>query len=195
MSTSIAQKLNWSALRKGLPFLAAIAAIGLGFLANSVVKKLDHFDEAPLVPTDLVLAPELAGIEGWLNSPPLNLESLRGHVVLIDFWTFDCINCLRTLPSIHKWHETYAADGLIVLGIHSPEFPFERDPNQVAAAVKRLAISYPVALDGNHATWKQFGVSAWPTIILINRSGQIVLRHAGEGRYDEIEAALRTQLH
>lgn len=139
-------------------------------------------------------APELAGIEAWINSEPLSLAKLRGQVVLVDFWTYDCGNCINTLPHLRAWHERYRARGLTVIGVHTPEFAHERDPANVRAAVARLKVPYAVAHDARHATWNAWGVWAWPTLYLVDRQGRIVFRHIGEGDYDEIERRIRAAL-
>jgi len=139
-------------------------------------------------------APEFAGIAGWLNSPPLTMAGLRGHVVLVDFWAYSCINCLRTLPFLTKWQHDYKDRGLVVVGVHAPEFKFERDAHNVQAAIDRFHINYPVAQDNDLATWKAFHNEYWPAEYLIDRSGKIVYTHVGEGNYDETENAIRKLL-
>ncbi len=139
-------------------------------------------------------APELVQIEHWLNSPPLTMAGLRGKVVLVDFWTYACINCLRTLPYVTKWHAKYKDQGLVVLGVHTPEYAFERKTSNVETALKRYNIQYPVAQDNQYGTWKAYDNQYWPASYLIDRSGKIVLTHFGEGGYDEMEAAIQRQL-
>jgi thiol-disulfide isomerase/thioredoxin len=140
------------------------------------------------------IAPNFNGIEQWLNSEPLSMAGLRGKVVLVDFWTYSCINCLRTLPYVTKWHERYKDHGLVVVGVHTPEFPFERQTGNVQTAIKRFGIRYPVAQDNQYATWKAYDNQYWPAAYLIDRTGRIVLKHFGEGRYDEMESAIRMLL-
>src|SRR5690606_10515887 len=123
------------------------------------------------------------GAIGWLNSPPLDAAALRGQVVLVDFWTYSCINCLRALPYTRAWSERYAAHGLVVIGVHTPEFAFEKDPANVAAAVRRLGIGYPVALDSDYAIWRAFGNQYWPAHYFIDARGRIRHHHFGEGDY------------
>ena len=125
--------------------------------------------------------PSLAGTVDWLNSPPLTAEALRGHVVLVDFWTYSCINCLRTLPYIEAWAKKYRDQGLIVIGVHAPEFAFERNIDNVRAAVKRLGIDYPVAIDNNYAIWRGFNNEYWPAHYFIDADGRIRSHHFGEG--------------
>jgi len=139
-------------------------------------------------------APDFEGITQWLNGPPLTIGDLRGKVVLLDFWTFGCVNCLNTLPHIKAWHVRFREQGLVVVGVHTPEFAFEREPANVANAVRRLGIEYPVALDAQFRTWNRWHVGAWPTVILLDRQGRIVFRHVGEGGEDRIEAAIRRAL-
>jgi cytochrome c biogenesis protein CcdA/thiol-disulfide isomerase/thioredoxin len=139
------------------------------------------------------MLPELSAV-AWLNSEPLNREALKGHVVLIDFWTYSCINCLRTLPYIQAWAAKYKANGLIVIGVHTPEFAFEKDPGNVRRAVKELHITYPVALDSDYTIWKAFGNSYWPSDYLIDAEGRIRHHQFGEGKYDESEQQIQALL-
>jgi thiol-disulfide isomerase/thioredoxin len=142
-------------------------------------------------------APEFVGNQRWFNTPgnrPLTLRALRGRVVLIDFWTYTCINCLRTLPYLEAWDARYRHDGLTIVGVHSPEFPFERDAGNVAAAIEREGIRYPVAQDNALATWDAWGNQYWPAEYLIDARGQVREAHFGEGQYDRTEAAIRALL-
>ena len=136
-------------------------------------------------------APELAGIADWINSQPLTLASLRGKVVLVDFWTYSCINCVRTLPHLTKWDETYRDKGLVIIGIHTPEFAFEMDLKNVQNAVKQHNIHYSVALDNAFKTWLNFKNRYWPAHYLIDREGKVVYTHFGEGNYDITESNIR----
>lgn len=138
-----------------------------------------------------ISAPEFVGIEAWINSTPLTMEQLRGQVVLVDFWTYDCINCINTLPYIKKWHQRYKDKGLVVVGIHTPEFSFERLPNNVQKAVRRFDITYPVAQDNRYKTWTAWGTEAWPTLYLVDREGRIIFKHVGEGDYEHIEQQIQ----
>ncbi len=131
--------------------------------------------------------PSLSGAALWLNSPPLTPEQLKGKVVLVDFWTHSCINCLRTLPYIRAWADRYKNDGLVVLGIHTPEFAFEKDADNVRRAVADFKITYPVALDNDYAIWKAFSNQFWPADYLADASGRVRFHHFGEGKYDETE--------
>ncbi len=139
-------------------------------------------------------APELTGITGWLNSEPLTIAGLRGHVVLVDFWTYSCINCQRTLPYVTRWARDYADDGLVVIGVHSPEFAFEHVASNVADNAARLGVTYPVALDDDLATWQAFDQRFWPTHYLIDADGTVRQVRYGEGGYAETEASIRTLL-
>lgn len=139
-------------------------------------------------------APEFTGIDHWLNSNPLTMASLKGKVVLVDFWTYSCINCIRTLPYVTKWYDTYNKDGFVVVGVHTPEFSFEKDTNNVQAAIQRFSIHYPVAQDNEYGTWKAYGNEYWPAEYLIDKNGNIVYLHFGEGEYDHTENAIRELL-
>ena len=143
---------------------------------------------------DFGQAPELTGLTNWVNSKPLTFNKLRGKVVLIDFWTYSCINCLRTLPHVKAWDRTYRNRGLVVLGVHTPEFAFEHVPDNVQGAVRRLGIRYPVALDNGYGTWNAFRNQYWPAKYLIDRRGHLRYYHFGEGAYDTTEARIRTLL-
>lgn len=136
-------------------------------------------------------APEFAGIEAWLNSPPLTMQSLKGKVVLVDFWTYSCINCVRTLPYITDWDRKYRDMGLVIVGVHSPEFEFEKKIGNVKAAIAQHAIRYPVALDNRLATWVNFNNRYWPAHYLIDRDGKVVYTHFGEGKYGITENNIR----
>lgn len=138
--------------------------------------------------------PSFAGATLWLNSPPLTPESLRGKVVVVDFWTYSCINCLRALPYVESWYQKYKDHGLVVIGVHAPEFAFEKDPNNVRRAVADLKITYPVALDNDYAIWQAFNNQYWPAHYFIDASGRIRAHHFGEGNYDESERTIRTLL-
>jgi thiol-disulfide isomerase/thioredoxin len=139
-------------------------------------------------------APEFAGISTWLNSDPLTIESLRGKVVLVDFWTYSCINCIRTLPYVTKWYDTYKDQGLVVVGIHTPEFGFEKETSNVKNAISRFKINYPVGQDNDYATWSAYSNQYWPAEYLIDKNGNIVYTHFGEGNYDITENTIRSLL-
>lgn len=138
--------------------------------------------------------PEFQGISQWLNSAPLKIADLKGKVVLVQFWTFACINCQRTLPYIVRWHQQYADRGLKVVGIHTPEFPFERDANNVKKALQQHQITYPVPLDNEFKTWAAYQNEYWPHLFLADRQGIWRYDHIGEGAYDETEQTIRKLL-
>ena len=138
--------------------------------------------------------PSLAGATQWLNSSPLTRESLRGKVVLIDFWTYSCINCIRTLPYVRGWADKYKDHGLVVIGVHSPEFAFEKNPANVTRAIAELHVDYPVALDNDYAIWKGFHNQYWPAHYFIDAQGRIRQHHFGEGNYHESEDVIRQLL-
>ena len=138
--------------------------------------------------------PSLAGATAWLNSPPLTPASLRGKVVLVDFWTYSCINCLRSLPYVRAWAQKYRDQGLVVIGVHTPEFAFEKDPANVRAAVRDLGVSYPVALDNDHAIWRAFANRYWPAHYFIDGQGRIRYHHFGESGYAESEKVIQRLL-
>ncbi len=140
------------------------------------------------------VAPELVGTQEWVNSEPLTIESLRGKVVLVDFWTYTCVNCIRTLPYLKVWHSKYADDGLVILGVHTPEFRFEHDIDNVRQAVADYSLTYPIVQDNNFDTWDAFNNRYWPAKYLIDQNGIIRYRHYGEGAYDETEAMIRELL-
>ena len=150
---------------------------------------------APLSVLDPGPAPDVASLTtGWLNTAPLTPAELAGKVVLYDLWTFGCINCLHTVPNLRVWHDRYAADGLVIVGVHSPEFDYERDPANVAAALRDQRIAYPVALDPDHRIWRAFDNHYWPSFFLYDRSGARRYTHIGEGAYATTEDAIRQLL-
>jgi len=142
----------------------------------------------------LTMLPELSGATTWINSPPLTSASLRGKVVLIDFWTYSCINCLRTLPYVRAWNEKYKNSGLVVIGIHTPEFAFEKDETNVRNAIRNLGVVYPVAMDNDYKIWRSFNNQYWPAHYFIDATGRIRFHHAGEGNYEESEKWIRILL-
>ncbi|SFB35399.1 cytochrome c biogenesis protein DipZ [Pseudomonas sp. NFPP24] len=209
-------------LRRGLGglMLAGVAAIALGLdmgvlsrlstastggLEQSLVDRLsakpaqpggammmaaNHSDTLPIEGA----LPPLDGAVQWLNSPPLTTEALKGKVVLVDFWTYSCINCLRTLPYVKAWAEKYRDQGLVVIGVHAPEFAFERDVNNVTQAMKDLGITYPVAIDNNYKIWRAFNNQYWPAHYFADAKGQIRYHHFGEGDYAESERVIQQLL-
>ncbi|MGA2084193.1 MAG: cytochrome c biogenesis protein DipZ [Terracidiphilus sp.] len=140
------------------------------------------------------MLPDLSGASAWINSPPLTAESLRGKVVVVDFWTYSCINCLRTLPYVNAWYGKYKDSGLVVLGVHTPEFPFEKDETNVRKAVRDLGIDYPVAMDNDYRVWRAFNNEYWPAHYFIDAAGRVRYHHFGEGDYEESEAWIRSLL-
>lgn len=143
---------------------------------------------------DLGPAPEFTGINNWLNSEPLTMEALRGKVVLIDFWTYSCINCVRTLPYVTSWYEKYKDDGFVIVGVHTPEFTVEKDTKNVERAIARHKITYPVAQDNDYKTWRAYSNRYWPAHYLVDQRGHIVYTHFGEGKYDVTENTIRKLL-
>lgn len=167
-------------------FLERGATIGYASTANnSAAVALQDELSSPYT------APEIGGIEAWINSKPLQISELKGKVVLIDFWTYSCINCIRTLPYIKDWYAKYHDKGLVIIGIHSPEFDFEKNLSNVENAVKQDGIQYPVALDNQFVTWRNFDNHYWPAHFLINKEGKVVFTHFGEGKYEVTENNIR----
>ena len=138
--------------------------------------------------------PSLSGAVEWLNSKPLSAEDLKGKVVVVDFWTYSCINCLRAIPYVRAWAEKYRDHGLVVIGVHAPEFAFERNIDNVKKAVATLGIKYPVAIDNDYKIWRAFDNEYWPAHYFIDAKGQIRHHHFGEGEYDESERVIQTLL-
>lgn len=140
-------------------------------------------------------APDFTGITNWFNSKPLTMADLRGKVVMVDFWTYGCVNCVNALPHVNDLYAKYKDKGLVVVGVHTPEFPFERSASNLQAALKRHGIAYPVAQDNNSKTWNVYRNQYWPAQYIIDQSGKIVFRHAGEGSYDQIERTVAKLLN
>ncbi|MDO8633922.1 MAG: redoxin domain-containing protein [archaeon] len=145
-------------------------------------------------PSPYPVAPEIIGIKGWINSEPLTLSALRGKIVLVDFWTYSCINCIRTLPYLKQWHEKYSNTGFVLIGVHSPEFDFEKKLENVQKAVDEFGIAYPIALDSDMETWKNYKNHFWPAKYLIDADGKIRYTHFGEGNYEETEQKIQELL-
>lgn len=160
-------------------------------LAATAIVAATH---AAAAPANYGRAPEFTGIEKWLNSEPLTVAGLRGKVVLVDFWTYTCINCINTLPHVKQWYDKYRDKGLVVVGVHTPEFPFEKSTANVQAALKRFDIRYPVAQDNGYATWNAWRNQYWPALYLVDANGTVVYKHFGEGNYAETEAAIQKAL-
>lgn len=190
-----------------LVFVAVIALLGLMAWAVGMRTKDQTLVADPLAnpfvpaPADggalPILAqamPEFTGIEAWLNSEPLTAAGLKGKVVLIDFWTYSCINCIRTLPYVTSWHDKYVDKGFTVVGVHTPEFAFEKEEENVRDAVVRHDIAYPVALDNGYGTWNAYSNRYWPAHYLFDALGRLRYVHFGEGKYDETERAIQALL-
>lgn len=160
--------------------------------ASAVVKTSD--DDAIPTLTDGGTMPSLSGATRWLNSPPLSAEALKGKVVLVDFWTYSCINCLRSLPYVKAWAEKYRDQGLVVIGVHAPEFAFERDIDNVTKEAKKLGVTYPIAIDNDYRIWRAFNNQYWPAHYFIDASGHIRYEHFGEGDYARSEKVIQELL-
>jgi thiol-disulfide isomerase/thioredoxin len=145
-------------------------------------------------PAATATAPDFTGIDHWFNSPPLHMQDLRGKVVLVEFWTNECINCVHVLPHTKELYDKYAKDGLVVVGVHTPEYDEERDPATVKAAINRFGIDWPVAIDNQNATWNAWNNQFWPALYLVDPQGHVVYQHFGEGNYDTTEAKVRQLL-
>ena len=139
-------------------------------------------------------APEFQGIHRWINSEPLSVEGLRGKVVLVDFWTYTCVNCIRTMPYLKEWHRKYADEGLIIVGVHAPEFEFEKSTENVIARADDFGLDYPIAQDNDFATWRAYNNLYWPAKYLIDKEGVVRYTHFGEGAYLETEKEIRKLL-
>ncbi|HEY1656946.1 MAG TPA: redoxin domain-containing protein [Candidatus Sulfotelmatobacter sp.] len=139
-----------------------------------------------------VRAPEIGPL--WLNSPPLNFRQLRGRAVLVDFWDYTCVNCIRTLPYVQAWHERYHDKGLTVIGVHTPEFTFAQYESNVEAGIREFSLTYPIVVDSNRAIWKAFAVRYWPTKYLLDKDGYLRYGHFGEGAYRECEEMIQELL-
>ena len=196
LSLGGANRLEQSLISRLQPQAAPVGRNATMFIssstANAMATQIAYQPGADL-PVEGELPP-LAGATSWLNSPPLTPAMLRGKVVLIDFWTYSCINCLRSLPYVKAWHDKYKNHGLVVIGVHAPEFAFEKDLGNVRHAVGELGITYPVALDNDYAIWQGFNNQYWPAHYFIDSTGRIRGHHFGEGNYAESEALIRRLL-
>ena len=202
--TAVAIFFNYDKVLQ-LKLLSAFPAIGLnGFENSSIVRQeLDQLQgRKSTITTDTTglfntntPSPEFTGITKWLNTDhPLTMKELKGKVVLIDFWTYTCINCIRTLPFVTSWYDKYKDQGFVVIGVHTPEFEFEKDTNNVLNAIKQYNIHYPVAQDNDYATWNAYNNQYWPAEYLIDANGNIRRTHFGEGEYDQSEMAIQALL-
>ncbi len=188
-------KINWSSIIVLWIVLLLVAVIW--FFTKSYQSETEEYVAGEVVEYSISSprqAPELTGIQQWLNSNPLTLEELKGKVVVLDFWTYSCINCIRTLPYLVEWDKKYRADGLVIIGVHSPEFAFEQKPKNVQRAIDRYNISYPVALDNSFATWRAYRNRYWPSKYFIDHEGKLRHTHFGEGDYAESETVIRQLL-
>ena len=178
----------------------ALQGLERSSVANDELGTLQHRGASPFQATasgslpDYGVAPQFAGISEWLHSRPLTIEHLRGKVVLVDFWTYSCINCLRTLPHLEAWDQRYRKAGLVIVGVHTPEFAFEHVVSNVREAARKLGVRYPVAIDNDYGTWDAYRNDAWPAEYLIDRRGHVREIKKGEGQYDETERSIRTLL-
>lgn len=163
---------------------------------NTVANKTDASKSAiqKLLMPQKTFAPELTGTQEWINSRPLKLADLKGKVVIVDFWTYSCINCIRTLPYINTWHKNYKDKGLVIIGVHTPEFGFEKELSNVQKAVKDFGVEYPVVQDNEYATWRAYDNHYWPAKYIIDKQGYIRYVHFGEGKYDETEMVIQELL-
>lgn len=161
--------------------VATSSAYALSYINQSPVSHLTNGIDNPYK------APDFVDIQAWINSQPLSLNDLKGKVVLVQFWTYSCINCIHTIPYLNDWYQKYHDKGFEIIGVHSPEFEFEHDFNNVKNAVYQDEILYPVALDNQFATWQAYKNHYWPARYLINKNGDIVYVHFGEGDYDTTE--------
>jgi len=186
--------------------IAAVLAIAIGapiagFVGDTKMPqtiaspgaRLSFFHGFPTAPNQAELT-SLERANEWLNSPPLTASALRGKVVLIDFWTYTCINWLRTLPYVRAWHEKYRNQGLVVIGVHAPEFSFEKNVSNVRWAVKDMKIDYPVAVDSEHVIWRAFNNQYWPALYFIDAQGRVRHQYFGEGAYDQSEMVIKKLL-
>jgi len=163
-----------------------------GVAPNPNSTPIQNVNAAP--PAGAKLLPEFQGISQWLNSPPLTTADLKGSVVLIQFWTFACINCQRTLPYVTRWHREYADKGLKIVGVHTPEFAYEKVVNNVKQALQKHKITYAVPIDNEFKTWNAYSNEYWPHLFLADRQGVIRYDHIGEGAYSETEQMIRQLL-
>jgi len=184
-------KVNIYAIVFGaIAILIILAWLSTSFIAPTSPSKNISLSSLP----DYGPAPNLQGISGWINSPPLNISKLRGKVVLIDFWTYSCINCIRTIPHLNAWESAYGNNGLVIIGVSTPEFQFEHNYSNVLNAVDMFGIKYAVALDNNYSTWEAYNNHYWPADYIIDKNGTIRAEQFGEGNYNQTEAIIRELL-
>lgn len=200
---------NISALAVGIGVVALIAGFGIyfnspdlnkasgqqdTFVPSAVVQENGTITKVQIDKSQFKQAPELARISGYINTEPITLAELKGKVVLVDFWTYSCINCIRTIPYLNAWHEKYADSGLVIVGVHTPEFEFEKNIDNVNAAVEKYGIEYPVVQDNDKGTWKAYENRYWPRKYLVDDEGYIRYDHIGEGSYAETEKVIQSLL-
>ena len=181
---------NQSATETTPPTQVSESSPTAGVTANSSVANVDRKVGGEVGD----LAPKFGGIEAWINGGPLTMEELRGQVVLIDFWTYTCINCIRTFPFLKQWNSRYADDGLVIVGVHSPEFEFEKDYDNVVEATQNEALAWTMAQDNDFVTWRRYNNRFWPAKYLIDKDSVIRYTHFGEGGYAETEDLIRELL-
>ncbi len=174
-------------------FLSQFSFLSTATTEHQLVSKLTTKQEASNLSKTSSMPP-LEGTTLWLNSPPLKSDMLRGKVVLVDFWTYSCINCLRTLPYLKAWNEKYGDQGLVIIGVHTPEFAFEKEQHNVEQAIHDLGVTYPVAMDNQYAIWNAFKNDAWPAHYLIDAQGMIRQKHVGKGEYQDTEQMIQILL-
>jgi thiol-disulfide isomerase/thioredoxin len=207
---------NTAKIQKTFGVVMIVTAVGIFFNIDRAVQSyflttfpqyganLTQFEDNTLIKGELEkvkqnmptgpLAPSIVAGGEWFNSPPLTLSELKGKVVLVDFWTYTCINCQRTLPYVKEWWSKYKDSGLIIIGVHSPEFEFEKDKNNLRKAIADFGLTYPIVQDNNFATWRNFSNQYWPAKYLIDKDGVIRYSHFGEGNYDETEKVIQELL-
>jgi thiol-disulfide isomerase/thioredoxin len=200
---------NISALAVGIGAVALIAGFGIyfnspdlnkasgqqdTFVPSAVVQENGTITKVQIDKSQFKQAPELAKISGYINTEPITLAELKGKVVLVDFWTYSCINCIRTIPYLNAWYEKYADQGLVIVGVHTPEFEFEKNIDNVNAAVEKYGIKYPVVQDNDKGTWKAYENRYWPRKYLVDDEGYIRYDHIGEGSYAETEKVIQSLL-
>jgi thiol-disulfide isomerase/thioredoxin len=186
----MSEEINHDRRRFLTTTVMSIAAVQLGMLGCKVQQTTPTEIQLPIK----VEMPSLNGADEWLNSPPLEANALRGKVVLIDFCTYTCINWLRQLPYIRAWHEKYKNQGLVVIGVHTPEFPFEKNLDNVRRAIKNMKVDYPVAIDNDYAIWQAFKNQYWPALYFVDAQGHIRHHQFGEGEYEQSEKIIQQLL-
>lgn len=175
-------------------YVSAHTPFNFDGLSAKLIPDGAHASQAGVLNVTPYKAPEFTGLTNWINSPPQTIASMKGKVILVDFWTYSCINCIRTQPYLRDWYKNYGGDKFEIVGVHAPEFSFERNPSNVAEASKKAGLIYPIALDNDFATWGAYGNQYWPSNYLIDQEGNVRRVHYGEGQYGETEQAIRQLL-